>query len=759
MKSPLTRWSILGYLLFSAFLIVMAWRTHSETTMAIVASSVLMFAMCWVNASHLLGAKTALKFMLIAVSFGWFAEQMGSSHGWFFGSYVYTDVLGWRLVDVPMVIPLMWFALTYSCYVISNLIVWRTPIDTRSSYTNILFMSFLAAMLVTAFDLGADPYMVYQLKAWIMTKTDGWWFGETIQGFFGWVFVSLMILLSFRLSTQDLQMQVGNTYSKRDALLPMGLYASAMVFQLLVGYPVEIRSMTVFVMGIPLLCAWAAWRQWNIHEVSVAPISKITDAQLDQSQYQADPLADTTIADIVGPWATPSANATTQITAHAMQWRKIGIVNRQFEQWQTNASIQHWMPVDSSTPPEITAALQTYLTTGKTLPAWADLAKIHRAETLFIDYGMLSCTLLFCSSLPECYVIPDLSAVLHVAGQLEKHTEYRIRSTAAMIFPVMMKGGLTNPDGSGIAQILKVRLIHATIRNLILRGKPEDLVFALGDEQNDKDAGIIPPLAANALPETSNDMYQALFAHGWRLGEDGLPCNQEELAYTLLTFGYVFLRSLRRLGLGLSQEDEIAYLHTWNVVGHILGIQRELMAETMEQAEAMFAQMQARGRADPSAPDPRPGLGIALMNTMEAVLPFRLIKPFPVLMTRYLCGSATAQDLGIDSRVGLLSKLVFSTLMFLTAAIDGTVRLVLPEFSISRFITRLFGTQFISDILMDQTRPLKLPEHLLANVNAMMSGWTSDPKAPDWMNSLETKITHAIEKNSAPNEDFSGVQN
>ncbi|MEB0178442.1 oxygenase MpaB family protein, partial [Undibacterium sp. CCC3.4] len=75
------------------------------------------------------------------------------------------------------------------------------------------------------------------------------------------------------------------------------------------------------------------------------------------------------------------------------------------------------------------------------------------------------------------------------------------------------------------------------------------------------------------------------------LGEDGLPCNQEELAYTLLTFGYVFLRSLRTLGLGLAQEDELAYLHTWNVVGHILGIRRELMAETMEQAEALFNQM------------------------------------------------------------------------------------------------------------------------------------------------------------------------
>ena len=65
---------------------------------------------------------------------------------------------------------------------------------------------------------------------------------------------------------------------------------------------------------------------------------------------------------------------------------------------------------------------------------------------------MLSCTLLFCASLPECYVLPDLAEVLHTTGQLEQRTDWRIRSTAAMIFPVMMRGGLTTPAGGGVAR-------------------------------------------------------------------------------------------------------------------------------------------------------------------------------------------------------------------------------------------------------------------------------------------------------------------
>ncbi len=63
------------------------------------------------------------------------------------------------------------------------------------------------------------------------------------------------------------------------------------------------------------------------------------------------------------------------------------------------------------------------------LPAWADAGQIERRRgTVFVDMGMLSCTLLFCASLPECYVIRRPGRVLHVAGQLEQHTEYRIRA-------------------------------------------------------------------------------------------------------------------------------------------------------------------------------------------------------------------------------------------------------------------------------------------------------------------------------------------
>ena len=433
------------------------------------------------------------------------------------------------------------------------------------------------------------------------------------------------------------------------------------------------------------------------------------------ASLRADPHADHAIARIFG----------SELEAPLSQFDRLAIVNRQLAQWQTNGALASWQ-ADAGVPAPIAAALEDYVANARQLPAWADAAKIARAETLFMDMSMTSCTLLFCASLPECYVIPELAGVLHAAGQLEQHADYRIRSTAAMIFPVMMHGGLLGAGG-GVAQALKVRLIHATIRHLMLRGDPATAA---------QDGAVVAP-----QPRQGEGLHHALFANGWDVSRNGLPCNQEELAYTLLTFGYVFLRGLRQLGIGLPNADEEAYLHTWNVLGHLIGIERSLMPETMAQAETMFCAMQARGRSASYLPDPRPALGAALMQTMENEIPLAVLKPFPVLLTRYLCGADATGALALNARVSIISRALFAVSMGLVRLVDSVVRLLLPQFSISRLLMRIVGYRFAAKVLMDQTRPLKLPESLLNQVSQVTTTWQDDPRAPGWMNALERRLS------------------
>jgi len=453
-----------------------------------------------------------------------------------------------------------------------------------------------------------------------------------------------------------------------------------------------------------------------------------TDADLDEMQWVADPHADEAVAAILGD------------AAPAVRMKRVDDLNTVIRTWQDNADVAAWH--GDAGQPELGEPLRRYLSVAHSLPPWAERDRIERAEKMFTDYGALSVTILFCASLPECYVVRDLAAVLHATGQLEDRAEHRIRTTGAMIFPVMMAGGLTRPEGSGIAQVLKVRLIHATVRNLILRGSPVAAVAALRSGNKSTDAAVIPALGAI---QPGDSMQRALHVHGWDLERCALPNNQEELAYTLLTFSYVFLRSMRRLGIAFTPTQEEDYLHAWNVAGHFLGVRRELMVDTMGEAAELFARMQARGRADwamrPLEADPRPALGGALMDAMESVIPDGPFKSFPVLLTRRLLEPASVRELALDGRVSWLSRTAFAALMITARGIDAVVRLAFPHFSISRLITRAIGYRLTCALLMSQTRELSVPGRLRPGIRSLIASWGNDSGAPRWMNALEDRIT------------------
>lgn len=129
------------------------------------------------------------------------------------------------------------------------------------------------------------------------------------------------------------------------------------------------------------------------------------------------------------------------------------------------------------------------------------------------------------------------------------------------------------------------------------------------------------------------------------------------------------------------------------------------------------------------------------MNTMEKEIPFSALKGFPVLMTRYLCGTISAREIGVTEHVSWVTYALFVLGMGLAKLIDTVVRWLLPEFSISRFFTRVVGYHLMSRVLLDQTRPLKLPQHLLNQVTRAMGQWGEDAKAPGWMNRVEDRLT------------------
>ncbi len=92
----------------------------------------------------------------------------------------------------------------------------------------------------------------------------------------------------------------------------------------------------------------------------------------------------------------------------------------------------------------------------------------------------------------------------------------------------------------------------------------------------------------------------------------------------------------------------------------------------------------------------------------------------------FTIGPATSKDLGLEEKVSWPSLFAFCATILIARWIDAVGRKIKPGFSITRLITRALGYQFMSKLLMDQTKPLKLPNHLLTSVNMMMADWGKD---------------------------------
>lgn len=270
-------------------------------------------------------------------------------------------------------------------------------------------------------------------------------------------------------------------------------------------------------------------------------------------------------------------------------------------------------------PPEYSAALEAFLEKHAVLPAWADPERIRLGQQVFERHGPMALAALLCASLPECYSHKNGALVLWHTQRLKDHAVRRIYETAKMILEVMTPGAL-EPGGKAALTAVKTRLLHAVMRYLVLTQPPRE-------------------------PKSLLSLADELLYSQWDVKQWGVPINQEDNAFTLLTFSYIILRSWKRMKLPVSKEEEVAYQHCWNVVGHYLGIRPDLYATTWDDAELMWQRLQAHQQA-PS--DEGRGLTAALTPVMQEIIPPEyLAQRIEYTLMRFFMSPHTADVLGI----------------------------------------------------------------------------------------------------------------
>ena len=173
-----------------------------------------------------LGPWRLLGFMAPAIVLSLSAELLGTSTGLPFGDYHYLTGLGYKIAGrVPFTIPLSWFYLGFSAYLLaymgfSSLGRFRLP-------SAIVFGS----LLLTAWDFVLDPAMSQTTMPFWAWDQPGAFFGMPYQNFAGWFGVGAVFM-----TVATLLWRVKPLARSNFSLgLPLAIYMSNFAFAMLIS--------------------------------------------------------------------------------------------------------------------------------------------------------------------------------------------------------------------------------------------------------------------------------------------------------------------------------------------------------------------------------------------------------------------------------------------------------------------------------------------------------------------------------------------
>ncbi len=198
-----------------------------------------------------------------------------------------------------------------------------------------------------------------------------------------------------------------------------------------------------------------------------------------------------------------------------------------------DTALRHGIDAVSDAPP----ALKALFAQLDHIPFWVDWETLERGGVPFRRTGTLGVMIMGCYALPLAYSSGAGVKPLVFSGRLVHRAVRRLVETAQFNAEVSAPGGLRRME-PGFATVVRVRLIHAQVRYLLVKTGRWD-------------------------------------ANLW-----GAPINQIDMAGANLFFSGLAIDGLRKLGFRFSRDEMEDVVQLWRYCGYLNGIHPDLLCAT-----------------------------------------------------------------------------------------------------------------------------------------------------------------------------------
>jgi len=223
-----------------------------------------------------------LVFSLLCLGIGSAAESLSLRTGIPFGHYTFTDLMGPKILGLPILLALAYLGMGYVSWVVASLILRS---DERGlSGSRVLWVPALASFLMLAWDLSMDAVWANVDRAWIWLD-GGAYFGVPPSNFIGWFLTAYLYYQLFALYVRDRAVESRPASFWR---FPVVFYVACALGNLLTVAPAFLPHTMVDPSGRPWRLADIIWASRLISVFAMLPFGLAGWVATDKSKGAMD---------------------------------------------------------------------------------------------------------------------------------------------------------------------------------------------------------------------------------------------------------------------------------------------------------------------------------------------------------------------------------------------------------------------------------------------------------------------------------------